>query len=206
MDQKTRSVIIGAVSLVILAVISGSIVYLGRVSKGKNTGSESSNSLSTLPKISPSISPSQSSPDSGTVTEQGENKIYRGQGFSLSYPKKWGLLTCGNSANFELDPVNGNDVSNIACDFAVKPITFLVVDKLNCQGETVKVGNHQVIRSKINTNSETNYRWCLALPGKDLDISHRVSPSGSRATSKEDFSSQVEEIIRNLQTPGSGGS
>lgn len=115
-------------------------------------------------------------------------------------------MTCANSESIELDPTNGTDTKNIVCDEALKPVTMLVADRLNCSGETVTLGGRQVVRSKVSSGSDTSYRWCMAVGDTAIDITHRVSPSGSRATSKGDFSAAIEEMIKTIPTLGSGGS
>ena len=103
-----------------------------------------------------------------------------------------------NSTNFEFDP-SGRDMINVVCDEALKPVTFLVVDKLNCSGESIKLGNNQVTRIKIlGDEGRVFYRWCTMVGNIGFDITHRVSPTGSRATSKDDFSKEIEKIIISL--------
>lgn len=212
MEQKTRSLIVGALALIILASVAGAYLYITRFSQNEpDAGIDSVPSgLSDLPvaTISPAPSGTRNSASNGGVssTSAGNNKIYSGPGFNFTYPSNWALLTCSNSQNFEFDPVNRGDIAGAVCDRALKPMTFLVVDKINCQGDTIKLGNNQVIRSKTTGSSgDTNYRWCLQVGGKGLDITHRVSGSGARATSKDDFSAQIEQIISNIQA-GTGGS
>ena len=151
------------------------------------------NSLSRLPSIAvtPSITDS-------TGAASSNDKIFKGIGFSLTFPNKWGLLTCGNSNNFEFDP-NGGDMKDVACDSALKPVTFVIVPKLNCSGDPIKLGNNHVTTTKtISDHGDVSYRWCTVVGNTSFDITHRVSASGSRATSKEDFSKEVEKIITSL--------
>ena len=130
--------------------------------------------------------------------------LYKGNGFTLRYPKNWGILTCNNSDNFELDPTNPADQIGVTCERALKPITVIVGKKAQCQGDMVTLGNVKVIKSKIMDDNGTDYRWCTqTVP--DLDITHRVSKTPSRATSKQDYSAAVEQMISTF-TPGSGGS
>lgn len=210
MDRRTKSLVIGVFALIIVAAVVGAYLYLTRFPQNKpDTGTDSVPSgLSDLPiaTISPTLG-TRNSTSNGSVpgTSVGNSKIYSGPGFNFAYPSSWALLTCSNSQNFELDPVNQGDISGAVCDRAIKPVTFLVSDKVSCTGESVKLGGNQVMRSKTATATGTNYRWCLQVGSKGLDISHRVSSSGSRATSREDFSPQIEQIISNIRV-GSGGS
>lgn len=202
MGQQSRLVVFGAVAFIILAAVLGGIFLLVRNSQNRTeTPTETNTDLSSrLPVIS-------STPSATTATPPPPGmKSYIGQGFSLNYPEKWGLLTCANSQSIELDPVNGVDIKDVVCDEALKPVTVLVADRLSCPGETVTIGSSQVVRSEVSAGGDTNYRWCVAAGNKALDITHRVSPTGSRATSKDDFSAAIEEMIKTIPTPGSGGS
>lgn len=201
MDPKSRSIIIGGVVLLILASVFGTVFYLGRVAKEKRGETPEADPLSQLEVTG---NPN-SQTDTGTGSGQQSNlKTFTGAGFNVPYPSSWGLLTCSNSANFEFDPTSSSDVRSVVCDVAVKPVTVLVTNRLSCQGETVKLGNHQVIRSKVSAQSgDANYRWCFSVGGKNLEVTHRISASGSRATSKEDFSAAVEQIITGISIGGS---
>ncbi|MDO8498483.1 MAG: hypothetical protein Q7S44_01735 [bacterium] len=201
MDTKTKSILLGGIALLILAVTFGVIFYLGKASRNQNVRTEPSlDSLSQLPSLSTSDN------SSGTGNNNtGTTKSFTGEGFTLKYPTSWGLLTCSNSQNFELDPTSSQDIKGVVCDMAVKPVTFLISStRAACQGETVTLGSNQVVKSKITARGDTNYRWCLMVGSKSFDVTHRVSPSGSRATSKDDFSSQIEEVIKSLQTTPAG--
>ena len=203
MDSKTRSIVIGAVALIILAAITGTAIYVGKAAKNKAGEQKTADgSLSGLPVV-----PADSSITPGVTAESGNRKNYQGLGFIIPYPKSWGLLTCANSRNFELDPTDETDLKNIKCDFALKPVTVLVGKRSNCLGESVKLGNNQVIRSKtITADGGIDYHWCVNMDDTALDITHRVSSLGSRATSKEDFSLQVEQMIGEIKTSAVGGS
>lgn len=199
MDLQSRAIILGAGGLLILAVILGSVMYLGRVTKNS---SSSNTSLPSLPVIQTVASPT---PGANDNLSRGFTKTYVGQAFVVNYPGNWGLLTCSNTPNFELDPTTSPDIKGVICGTAVKPITVLVTEKSACQGDVVDIGSYKVTKSKLNiVNGDTNYRWCLKVNGKNLDITHRVSASGSQATSKEDFSLAIEEIIKNITVPPSG--
>lgn len=196
MDQKPRLIIVGVAALIALAVVSAVAIFIGRaVRENAPTAEGGLDSLSRLPvQVAPSTSPTPSLP-----TDQPPLfKVYQGLGFSLLYPYKWGLLSCTNSQNIEFDPENSNDFRG-ACDVAVKPVTILVADRLDCPGETVTIGGYQIKKFKTSgQNGDIDYRWCLSVGGKNLDITHRVSTSGSRATTKEDLSEQIERMISNI--------
>ena len=197
MDPKTRSIIIGAVSLIVLAAIIGGIFFFGRISRD-NVDVTGPNGIDSLPQIGTSPTPASgvtTSPETGTV----DTKNYQADGVVVKYPASWGLLTCSTNSNFELDPVSSADVKGVVCGYALKPVTFLIVNRLNCPGEVVTLGSHPVTKFKSLTNGATTYRWCVSVGNKNLGITHRVSPSGSRATSTTDFSAQVEQIIKDLQ-------
>lgn len=196
MDQRTRAIVIGAGTLFALAIISLAVFFALRLSRNIKPAQPSgnSNSLSRLPTLS--ITPS---PASAVVPSLPAAKTFVAAAFSLDYPSSWGLLTCSNSTNFEFDPVEGSDVKNVICDRAVKPITIILVNRLNCLGETVKIGDKQVIKSKSTQGNNINYRWCVPVGNIGLDITHRVSPNGSMATSKEDFSTQIEQLIETIK-------
>ncbi|MCL5784350.1 MAG: hypothetical protein M1142_03290 [Patescibacteria group bacterium] len=202
MDPKTRVIIVGALALVILAAVAGTLFYLGKASRERSATSGNT-SLNSLPRLS--VTPVPSTLRNNQAATSSNTKTFVGSGFNLSYVNSWGVLTCSNSQNFEFDPTVGTDLKGVVCDRAVKPVTVLVVNKLNCQGETVKLGENQVVRSK-NTPREgdISYRWCLSVGGKNLDITHRVSASGSQATSKEDFSAEVEQMITTIKASPQG--
>lgn len=196
MDPKTRALMFGVIALVVLAALIGSIIYLGNASK--NTPSRNINPVSTLPVVSaqPSPTPGEALPATGM-------KTYAGNGFNLSYPANWGILTCSNTANFEFDPVNNQDLKGIICDTAVKPITVMVYNNLRCSGSPTSIGNYQVFKSSGPlSGGGTQYHWCLSAAGKTFDITERVSSSGNQATSPNDYSAQVEQMIKSIsKTP-----
>lgn len=198
MDERTKTLIVtGGVLLIILAVVFGTIFYLIQSFRGGQKGDgDNRNVLSTATAV-PRTGGDQVSPQ----PVSGETKSHQGVGFSLSYPKQWGLLTCANSQHLELDPATSTDQLNIACDVAQKPITVLVGSS-NCQGEAVALGNIQLIKQKETTGTGVNYKWCTNTDPK-LEISHRVSSAGEPATSQQDFSKQIEEMIKSLRFGGS---
>lgn len=202
MDPRTRSIIIGAVALFILVAVLGSIFLFGRFSKNQ-TDVPQQIGLDSLPQGNITITPgvgASINPQTGV----GDIKTYVADGFIVKYPVTWGLLTCSNSSNFELDPSNSQDIKGAVCEYAVKPVTFLVVSQASCQGETVALGSQQVTKSKVVQNGTTSYKWCTTVGNKQLEISHRVSSSGSRATSATDYSAQIEQVIKDLQVSPAG--
>lgn len=197
MDQKTKSIIVGALGLLVIASVLTIIIYLSKVSKGP-TGDQADSSLSRLPTTT--VSPP---PASVPATGQANLKTYVGRGFSFQYDKNWGLLTCNNSQNIELDPLSSTDQKDVTCNYAVRPVTIMVNDGQRCGGDTITLGPNQVIRFKT-VQPDTTYRWCLTVKGVNLDITHRVSPAGGQATSKEDFSSLVEDMIKTIRPTPAG--
>lgn len=196
MNQRSRMIIIGVVVFFVIAMVGGIMIYLGGISQSRSSSTDKeTNSLSKLPVIT--MTPT-STPGLG-ASQPSNLKTFIGPFFSFNYPPNWGFLTCNNSQNLELDPLNSLDVRRVVCDRAVKPITILMVNRLNCPGETLKLGNYQVIKSKTVLESGIFYHWCLMVGSYGLDITHRVSPSGDRGTSREDFSSQIEQIITTIK-------
>ncbi len=192
MDNRIKIIVGGAVVLLLLVVLA-IFFFLSNVKKADNTEQGTLDNLTTVNEaVSPT--PVTSNAPAGTL-----QKVYAGTGFSLKYPSNWGVLSCNNSQNFELDPTSPNSVT-LACDTAVKPITFLMTQNLNCQGTAIKLGTHTAVKSKTTSASGyTTYRWCVPLTGgKALDITHRVDPKMSTATSQEDYSTQVEELIKSI--------
>lgn len=213
MEQQQRSLVFtAAVGLIILAIIIGSVYYLvkfiqGRVATSRQTtqtaqtlNPEGTSSAQLTPEFIDSQNPnpeqdsSQMPPTPGNPPS--DKKIYNGGTFQLAYPNNWGVLSCANSSNIEFDPANPNDAKT-NCDIASKPITVVVGDTKGCSDETIKIGNLDVAKSKVNEGSYIKYQWCTKTQPV-LNITHRVSPDSERATSKEDYSNQVEQIISNL--------
>lgn len=200
MDARTRAMILGGVALLVLSAIFAVIFYQIRSSKN-TTESPIQTSDDALNRLRLTPVPGTGTPASTGVTAG--FKIYAGQGFSLRYPSTWGLLTCSNSQNFELDPTNNQDVKGAICDRALKSVTVLL-QKGVCRGGTVTLGNVTAVKAKTSSGTETDYEWCFSAAGKNFDISHRVSGTGSRATSKEDFSAQIEDIIKTISSVPQG--
>lgn len=208
MDQRNKVIILGGVGLLILAVVLVSLFYFLKFSKNGITQSINiPNSLSRLP--SAVITPSAASPVSPTITSTNSNvpvassnvKTFQGQSFSLNYPNGWGILTCGNSQSIELDPYNSADFKNYTCDQAIKPITIIVSNgALSCFGDTVKIGNSTVVKSKTETANWLKNRWCINKNGISFDITNRINSAGITGTGKDDFSQEVEKIITSITT------
>lgn len=197
MDQRNKVIIFGGVGLLILAVVFVSLFYILKSSKVTKVTQSANvpNSLSRLPSVATTPAVTNLSPTPVLSSE----KVFKGKNFTLNFPNNWSILICGNSNNFEFDP-NGGDLKNVACDSALKPVTFLVVNKLNCNGEPIKIGNNHVTKTKtLSDNGDISYRWCTMVGSTGFDITHRVSQDGSRATSKNDFSKEIEQIISSIK-------
>ena len=214
MEQQQRSLIFtAAVGLIILAIIVGSIYYLVKFIQGRVASNSQAPQASVTEIASDFAVPSgadsqiiqigspapagqapQVNQPQGNPTS--DKKVHNAGQFQMAYPKNWGLLKCTNSANTEFDPGNPQDQS-IACDLATKPVTVVVGDVKGCEGETTKVGNVNVVKSQAKEGDYIRYQWCTKTTPV-LNITHRVSGGAQRATSKQDFSKQVEEIISSL--------
>lgn len=126
-------------------------------------------------------------------------KSYSGNGFSLDYPQNWGLLTCQNSQNIEFDPNNSTDQQVTSCSRAIKPITLIVRDSAMCAGTVQTIGNVNVRKSVDKDDISTHYTWCTQTT-PSLEFSTRVSSNPrSNAYTKENFSSEIEQIIATLK-------
>lgn len=193
MDQRVKLVVGGAIVLLVLVTLA--TIYLVTQAKKSEVGSEGINGLDSLSTIS--LTPTPDTPKEGGA--DGSTKLYQEASFSLRYPNSWGILSCSNSAHFEFDPYSTTD-TKIVCDRSVRPITVLVAQNLNCRGELVTLGSHQVLKTKTADRSgDLDYHWCLSVGGNTgLDITHRVSQVGSPASSKVDYSSQIEELIKTI--------
>ncbi|MDD2822646.1 MAG: hypothetical protein PHQ59_01060 [Candidatus Daviesbacteria bacterium] len=208
MEITKKTIIIAVVSVIIVAVILSGVFYLLKNSKQIVSGSKNTNPLARLGVITSNTSPTPTStaqnnslPVTNNQTNQGSTntKTYQGINFTFQYPQKWGILTCSDSQNLELDPYNSNDLRNYSCDRAIKPITIIVSNSaLSCAGETVKIGNNTVIRSKTETANWLKNRWCINKNGLSFDVTNRVNGQGITGTGKDDFSSDIETIIKSL--------
>lgn len=205
MEDK-RSVIISAiVGIVVLALIIGVIIYLIRFITNRSGAS-----LRPTPQVSATVEDNGDQMQLGDETDQPNpepnasnppaagTKKYQGRGFEIVYPSNWGLLSCKNSTNVELDPTNPADQKNVNCDYAIKSVTILVGSN-SCQGgENVNKGGVIFTREKKQTSTGVNYKWCTQT-NPTLEITHRVSNDESRATSKQDFAGQVEDLISRIR-------
>lgn len=126
-------------------------------------------------------------------------RIFRGPGFSLSFPQNWSLLTCLNSQNFEMDPFGRGD-QRIICTSAQEPITIILQNNLsNCPGDSIMVGNTPVLKSTSVTSEFNQIKWCTQTQPV-LSITHRISSIPQPAVSVVDFSADIENMISSLQT------
>lgn len=205
MDQRRAIIAVAAVILLILVIIGGTIFYLARVfnsGKSTTTGHVVTSSNAPAANNGNTLGTESLPSTSGSTPLPANYQIYQGQGFQLRYPKTWGLLTCTNSNNFEFDPYTGQN-QKVGCDFAVKPITVLV-NKNECQGGTVtKINNIPVTKVVDRTDTGVDYEWCTQT-NPPLDVTERVSSDGSRATSVNDYSIQVEQMIGSFSNAGGG--
>ena len=127
----------------------------------------------------------------------GDYKTFSAGEYQIAYPKAWGLLNCNNSENIEFDPTNSQDQLKADCSVATKPVTIIKNATACSGGEIIDIGSFKVARTKANDGSYVRYEWCTkTVPA--LYITHRVSPNGEQATSKDDFSKQVEDMISKL--------
>lgn len=207
MSQRSILVVLGTAIAVILAAVLGIAFYTGQIAKrGNRPTNTSTNQASPSPTTEARLPVSSPTPATPPTQVSANSKAYTGPGFSLQYPKTWGVLKCNNSSNFEFDPTNPADQLGVNCDFAVKPITILVSNNLQCSGESSRIGGNNIIKTKKARNGgDIDYKWCAGVgSGKvGLEVTHRVSQTGSRATSKEDFSQAIEQMISTLNfAPG----
>lgn len=203
MDVKRLIVLIIA-AILVLSLIFGVVFSLYRLIRSRQntipttSGPKPQVTISPLPSALPQTPPTTGTTPWQTVT--GNFKTYTGQGFLLSYPKNWGLLTCRNSQNFEFDPANPTDQLNVNCDRAVKPITVQSSFLTGCAGgQQITLGNNSVVK----VVSGSDYKWCVGGGAVPLEVTHRVSGTDNRsAFSKTDYSSQVEQMISTLRFGG----
>ncbi|MBI2022201.1 hypothetical protein HYS93_04990 [Candidatus Daviesbacteria bacterium] len=191
-DQQRSLLATGIVLVVILTIIIGSIYFVFQMFQGKKvTKASVAPSASVAPiKVAESTPSASARPSTPPNT-----KSYKINSLQIHYPKSWGLLTCRNSKNIEFDPTNSTDQLNVLCDVALKPITILVGSS-NCQGQTIDLSGVSVVKSKTTSSNGVSYKWCTKT-NPALEISHRVSSTGSRAASIQDFSAQIEQMIVN---------
>lgn len=199
MGITTRTIIFAVITVILIAAILGGIFYLLKNAKQLNINNKV-DLLSKLQIISSSPTPTVQNSAQPPVVSTEDTKIYQGRDVVLRYPLNWGIVTCNNSQNIELDPYNKSDLKNYSCDEALKPITIIVSKQpVSCPGENVPIGSITVTRSKIETANWTKNRWCINKNGMSLDITNRVAPTGRKGTGKDDFSKQIEQIISTTQ-------
>lgn len=203
MDDRARTLIITTlILLIIIGLIAGIIFYVTRLIKSRQATTRPTQTQGTISVATSTPTPVRIQGSTPSPTQQAaaqapaNTKVFKAEGFQLYYPKNWGLLTCTNSQNFELDPESGTD-QKVACDVALKPVTVLVGSS-DCQGQTIDKGGVTFTREENKTDSGVDYTWCTkSTPA--LEISHRVSPSDDRATSIKDFSKEIEEMISKIR-------
>lgn len=220
MENKGSLIAAAIIVVVVLSVIFGTVYYLAStfnvnlnplsrfttqtsISAPDATLSPDSTTTPTASTSPNTANPTATSvpqplPETKGGVQNNEKIVFQGQGFKLELPKKWGILKCNNSANFELDP-NNSENKTVNCDTAQKPITVLVNSGMSCTGgEVVKIGNFSVRKTKTQYRDWLTNQWCFESNGKTFDITERVSDSGNPATSKDDFSANIESIISSI--------
>src|SRR5581483_2817476 len=137
MNDRRPLIVTGLVLLLIIALIGGVIFYLVNFIRSRqDTGEATSNIFPTtsanivIANPSPSVYPVASTTPNQTAQTpttgiNGNSKFINTGSFQLSFPNSWGVLSCSNSKNFELDPYNSTD-STVTCSHATKPVTVLV--------------------------------------------------------------------------------
>lgn len=188
MEQRTK-LLIGAGVIVVILLIITAVFFISKSSKT----TPKPTTLENLTTVRDDGAPAATS-NPVITTDNATTKMYTSSSFSMRYPKDWGILTCSNSSNLELDPTSSVDSKDVICSESVKPITILVSKS---QG-SCKAGK------KTWTDGQTDYRWCVNMGQTYLDITHRVSAGGFKATSKTDYSGAVEQLIRTLAPATSG--
>lgn len=205
MESNRALAAVGLVVVLILAIILGTLFYLNK------TFHSSSNPVSrvvvastvpTLPETNATAAPTLSPAGGNPSGASGATKIYSGTGFRVEYPSSWGILTCSNSSNFELDPISSADQLSHPCNYAVKPVTILVHQTmLSCPGNSETIGSMSVTKGVTAFGSGIQYRWCTQTTPQ-LDITERVSGSLSSTATSNDYSYQVEQILSTLSIGG----
>ena len=146
--------------------------------------------------ISPTPGPLRRGDDTGD-----SRQTYRGRGFSLKYPEKWGLLTCSNSTNFEFDPANNRDQAGVVCNWAVKPITAMArTSDADCRGNSNTLGGTAGRKRGEKEGTYTYYTWCTTSP-PFLEFSHRVGSTQQLpgTATNASYEREIEEIIGSIQ-------
>ena len=200
MDQRKVLILAGVLGVLLLIIIIGTVAY---ISSSRSTSPQNTQKIVTSsPLPIPSTATSGSNPAGSVSNTKGNFKTYSGTGFSVRYPKTWGLLTCSNSKDFEFDPVNGTDQLKVVCNKALKPITVIVhTTPVSCLGSKQTFGSVTTTKAVDSGAPFTDYRYCTQTTPQ-LDISTRYSPNGGTAVATTDYSSQVEQLISNVSFGG----
>jgi hypothetical protein len=200
MDQRRGLVIAAGIALLVSLLIVGAIMLINNLIKNRTVSRNVPVSTPTTNTNLPVVSintPNPSGSNHPTATANPDFKVVNVGGAALNYPKDWALLQCTNSQSVELDPSGGQDAT-VGCNRATKPVTILVASKLSCPGESVKLGGVTAIRSKDTSGGRTDYRWCVQTTTGWLDISHRTSDKAQAATSQQDYSAEIEDMISRI--------
>lgn len=195
MDLLKRIIGIILIAAVVTALV---LLVVGFVRSRSNNKTAEIKTESNSRIDTPSVS-STSNVEPEAMPQTGSNqKTFVSNGNTFGFPNNWGVLTCNNSANFELDPNNSQD-SQISCDIALKPITVLVNSNAACKGTATTISNITVSKYRMENARGIDYQWCFTRNGASYNITHRVSQFGVRGTSKEDFSAAIEQMIANVK-------
>ena len=196
--ENRRAVIVAAlIAVAVAGLIVGMVMFLSNLFRPQS-GSGGVVNPSPAGSLLPVTSTQQSGGESPASATVATVKYVSVGEMSMAYPIKWGLLKCNNATNIEFDPDNSTDQS-VECEYAVKPVTVLVEAGVNCQGESKSLGLSKVVYKKTVETNGVSYRWCVSGPAGSLDITHRMSSEAARATSKTDYSKEVEEMISSLK-------
>lgn len=205
--EDRRSIIISAIiGIIVLLLIVGTIIYLIRFifnrPQSTSVGTPTPRTVfnSPVPEGSAPIvvrTPVPSATSLPGRSVPGGTKTFKGTGFEINYPQSWGILTCANSSNIEFDPTRSTDQLRVVCDFAVKPVTVIVGSTSCVAGENVNKGGVIFTKEVKQVSTGVNYKWCTQT-NPPLEITHRVSSAGGRATSTQDFSNEIEDMISKI--------
>lgn len=194
MDLLKRIIGIVLIAAVLTVVIFGVVGFIKSKVSPKAASVTQTNTVSATPSAQTNISVSPE-----PIPQTGESKKnVNSVGVNFSFPNNWGVLSCSNSSNFELDPSNSSD-SRIVCDIAQKPITVLVNSNLVCKGQPTNISGMNVLKYRVENARGVDYQWCFSKNGVNYNITHRVSPTAVRGTSTDDYSAKVEEMIGSVK-------
>lgn len=192
MDLIKRIIGIILVAAVVTALVLLVVGFIrSRTTKTQTTVTTTTNEV--IPAQPTVVNTNTTAPE--PIPQTGESKkTLSSVGSTFSFPNTWGVLSCTNSANFELDPISSGD-NRVNCDVAQKPITVLINSNLACKGQPATIGNMSVTKYRVENVRGVDYQWCFSKNGVNYNITHRVSAAGVRGTSAEDYSGKVEEMI-----------